>query len=224
MQNKSNPKQLRNRCIQSFAFSIATVLFIHPADAQVVQLPTTGTFSIQSGVSVPDSGSAYAGGYRSGAVGSQSRGPLERPAYGSQMSAAATSVHATIIDLGELDRMIRSQAGTKPAQVELANEDTRPSKFVHGAKAFPAQNAQYEYLAALSHDAKAAPSHVSEDTRYYLTLAQSARQKGHWHAVELYYKLAWESLPLDRRENALVALAKARSQSEKKETNPSKLR
>jgi hypothetical protein len=79
-------------------------------------------------------------------------------------------------------------------------------------------------LAALSHDAKAAPSRVSEDTRYYLSLAQGARQKGHWHAVELYYKLAWESLPLDRRENALVALANARSQPEKKETNKSKSR
>ena len=224
MQNKSNPKQSRSRCIQSFVFAITTVLFVYPADAQVVQLPTTGSFSIQSGVSVPDSGSAYAGGYRSGAIGSQSQGPLGRSAYGSQTSSASASVRATIIDLGELDRMILSQAGTKPAIPELENKDTPPPKYVHGDKAFPAPNAQYEYLAALSNDAKAAPSRVSEDTRYYLSLAQGARQKGHWHAVELYYKLAWESLPLDRRENALVALANARSQPEKKETNKSKSR
>ncbi|MCY2979342.1 MAG: hypothetical protein NTU79_11820 [Planctomycetota bacterium] len=78
MQNKSNPKQSRSRGIQSFVFAITTVLLIHPADAQVVQLPTTGSFSIQSGVSVPDSGSAYAGGYRSGAIGQRAKPTREK--------------------------------------------------------------------------------------------------------------------------------------------------
>ena len=166
MQNKSNPKQSRSRCIQSFVFAITTVLFVYPADAQVVQLPTTGSFSIQSGVSVPDSGSAYAGGYRSGAIGSQSQGPLGRSAYGSQTSSASASVRATIIDLGELDRMILSQAGTKPAIPELENKDTPPPKYVHGDKAFPAPNAQYEYLAALSNDlARDLRNRLAEDSR-----------------------------------------------------------
>ena len=207
-------------CVNSFVFAIL-VSSIDTVDAQVVQLPTTGTFSIQSSVSVPDSGAAYLGGNRAGAMGRQSRGslgPAGSTAYGSQMSSAAASVRATIIDLDELDRLIRSQAGAKAAIPNLTTESVRPPMRMSDSTRQPIPIASYEYLAALSHDEKVAPERVSEDTRYYLSLAAGARQKGHWHAVELYYKLAWESLPVERRENALVALANARSSSEKSNT------
>ena len=183
------------------------------AFSQTVQLPTVGSFSLETSVGVPDQGSAYLGSSRSGSSRQDMRGPLNS-AYGSSMSAAGASVHTTIIDLDELDRMIRSQTSPKPIAPVLNGLNKDSSKYGKGANAFPIKNAEYEYLAALSHEAKSSPERVSEDTRYYLSLAEGAKQKMHWNAVELYYKLAWQSLPVSRRESVLEALVQARANSE----------
>lgn len=180
------------------------------AFSQIVQLPSTSTFSLQTSVMAPDSGSAHLGGIRKNAVGSQSLGPGSL-ASGASRSSANASVHATIIDLNELDLMIRSQAGGKPTIPDLVSYQSKPSKYANGKKGFPSQNAGYEYLAAITHQEKPRPDQISSDTTYYLTLAASATQKQHWAAVELYYKLAWESLPQSRRDHVLNALVEARS-------------
>jgi hypothetical protein len=180
--------------------------------AQVVQMPSTGTFSLSGSASVPDGGSAYLGGNRRSGSGSTSRGPLSTSAFGSQASSGSASVHATIIDLDELDRMIRSQTGTKSATPTLNSKPAKPSKFGVAIKRQPESPREYEYLSTLSHLEQVKSSQLNEDARYYLSLANDARQKGHWHAVELYYKLAWESLPEKRRDLARQALAKARTE------------
>jgi hypothetical protein len=179
-------------------------------NAQIVQVPTIGTFSIQSAVSVPDSGSAYLGGNRSASSYSRSSGPMGRGGV-SQMSAGAASVRATIIDLDELDRMIRSQATAKSTIPALKSEPTSPSKFPNAAKPKPEQAAVYEYLEALSHDHSKPDTKSYDAASYYLELAHAAKQKGHWHAVELYYKLAWKSLPTKRQAQAIESLARAKA-------------
>ena len=70
--------------------------------AQIVQIPSMGTFNISSSASVPDQGSAFLGGNRT-AVGSSARGTVGR-----DRSSASVSASTTVIDLDELDRMIRS--------------------------------------------------------------------------------------------------------------------
>lgn len=178
--------------------------------SQIVQLPTAGTFSLQTSVMVPDSGSAELGGYRRNAVGSQSLGPGSLASGASRTSAMAT-VRATIIDLNELDLMIRSQAGSKPTSPDFVSNQSRPSQYASGQKGVPLKNAEYEYLAAITHREKTGPDQMSSDATYYLSLASNAKQQRHWAAVELYYKLAWESLPERRRESVLKSLLEARS-------------
>ncbi len=191
--------------------TIAILLSIPPgcAFAQTVQLPTVGTFSLNTSVLAPDSGTAYMGGNRRNAMGSQALG-IGSSAFGSTSSAASASVRATIIDLNELDLMIRSQAGSKPTIPDLNSHQSKPSKYANGILGTAIQNAGYEYLAALTHEEKAGSEQISSDTTYYLSLASNARQQRHWAAVELYYKLAWQSLPESRRESVLKSLAEAR--------------
>ena len=177
--------------------------------SQIVQLPTSGTFSLQTSVMVPDSGSVDLAGYRRNAVGSQSLGPGSL-ASGVSRTLANATVRATIIDLNELDRMIRSQAGSLPGIPDFASNQSRPSQYASSQKGVPLKNADYEYLAAITHQEKTEPDRMSSDATYYLSLAANAKQQRHWAAVELYYKLAWESLPESRRESVLKSLVEAR--------------
>ena len=192
------------------AFLVFALVPASNAVSQVVQLPTTGTFALQTSVLAPDSGTAYLGGNRRYSAASQSLGPGSS-AIGSTRSAASVTARATIIDLNELDLMIRSQAGSKPVVPDLVGSRSKPSQYVGGKKGTQLHNAEYEYLAALSHREKASPEQANSDTAYYLSLANNAKQQHHWASVELYYKLAWESLPDARRESVLQSLLDARS-------------
>ncbi|MEQ1827288.1 MAG: hypothetical protein ABL921_15130 [Pirellula sp.] len=180
----------------------------------VVQLPVVGNFSINTAVSVPDSGAAYLGSNRYGATSRQSRGGLTTgSASGSQMRTGGATAHATIIDLDELDRMIRSQTHRKPTEPQFAADASPPSGYPSLTKPKPTQKPEYAYLEALTHGAGSSQDRIAEDASYYLSLARNARQLGHWHAVELYYKLAWECLPPSRRERAIEHLENARSKT-----------
>ncbi|MCY2985046.1 MAG: hypothetical protein NTY15_15590 [Planctomycetota bacterium] len=201
------------RLICMISIGVFGHLLVGSAKAQVVQIPTVGTFSLQTSVVVPDSGSAYLGGSQRGAVGSNSLGPGSI-ARGATQTSAGASVHATIIDLNELDLMIRSQAGSKPTVPDLVSIRSKPPQYSLKQNGTNIKNAEYEYLAALSHSENTAPDRVSSDSSYYLSLANDARQQRHWAAVELYYKLAWESLPVARRQSVLKTLMEARSKPE----------
>jgi hypothetical protein len=175
--------------------------------AQVVQLPTLGTFSIQTTVSAPDNGSTYAGGRGYTASGGARQG-LTRASGGLTLANGA-SVHATVIDLNELDKMIRSQSGSKPFEPDLAQErsNVKPHSIGNSDKVDPPP--QYAYLMAMSHSTLNEERSI-EDVRYYLSLASEAKRKSQWGAVELYYQMAWKSLPESRRNTALAALVKSR--------------
>ena len=216
--------RLTRRLACPFCLVASSCLFFESARAQVVQIPTVGTFSLSTTVMVPDSGSAYLGGNHRGALGSNSLGPGSI-ARGATQTSSGVSVHATIIDLNELDLMIRSQAGSKPTVPDLVGARSKPSQYSTTPKGTVTKNAEYEYLAALSHTERAESGNVTSDTAYYLSLANDARQQRHWAAVELYYKLAWDSLPVKRRESVLKTLVEARNKpevdpkSEKKKTS-----
>lgn len=153
------------------------------------------------------------GGNRSGRIASQSRGPFDRTAIGSQMSAGGASVHATIIDLDEFDRMIRSQVGKTPFNTQLNAESAPASKYANANPPQPTYAPAYEYLYVLSHPEASQNQDDTSDAAYYLELAHAAKLKGHWHAVDLYYKMAWKKLPENRRNHAIEMLAQARAKS-----------
>ena len=202
-------RKSRRTDLSSLAVAMFVLVQSNVAIAQIVQLPTTGTFSLQTSVMAPDSGSAYLGGNRRYSAGSRSLGPGSI-ASGMTSTTASVTARATIIDLNELDLMIRSQAGSKPTVPDLVASRSRPSQYATEQNGKLQQSAGYEYLAALTHREKESPQHANSDTAYYLSLANNAKQQRHWASVELYYKLAWESLPEARRESVLKSLVEAR--------------
>lgn len=95
------------------------------AKAQVVQLPTVGVTSAATTVSVPDRGGILLGGVGRSSSGSVSRGIgpgrlLGNRASGSSVSGGTMSVHATIIDLDELDAAVLAEAARRREAVGLA--------------------------------------------------------------------------------------------------------
>ncbi len=182
---------------------------------QVVQLPTVGTFNISTTVEVPDGGTMNLGGIGSNRYGSTSRGGLQKNrAIGGGGGYSGASVNAMIIDLDELDRMIRSQATANPQDPKLSGAQPKAQNRVPSKVAARQQPAEYEYLAQMSGHGESSEPFDAENARYYLTLAENARQQGHWASVEVYYKLAWGSLPESRRDQSLKALADARLKKE----------
>jgi hypothetical protein len=190
--------------------------------AQTVQMPGQGTFSLSTTVAAPDRGAMSAGGFGNSRMGSTGRGVGSRVS-GSGDGASSMSVRSSVIDLDELDRMIRSQASTVSEVPDLQQTDpqlnTRIPAAARGRKARP----DYDYLAVLSGHAGYDPgvsgngasfqSVDREATKFYLAKASLAKQRGHWASVEIYYRLAWGSLSPERRELALKALADARARA-----------
>ncbi|MEZ6110141.1 MAG: hypothetical protein R3C99_03880 [Pirellulaceae bacterium] len=101
------------------AIALLAFLGAHEAWGQAVQLPTYSQFGVQTSALVPDGGAAYLGGVRRSAIGSVSRGlpgggPLfKNRAIGRSDSATGVSVHATIIDLRELDEAVLAEAAAR---------------------------------------------------------------------------------------------------------------
>lgn len=156
-----------------------------------------------------------------GGSGSASRGGLGAGvARGSSLGGGQVSVHATVIDLAELDSMIRSQSGKMTDQPKLHANAPRPQ---YSTKAKPRSKfhaAEYDYLMTLSRDGQVVESRDRDAVSYYLALAEQARLRGNWNSVELYYKMAWDHLPPTRREAALKDLAKARTPPPSKPSDP----
>lgn len=92
------------------------------ASAQVVQLPTFGTFSVGTTVNVPDRGGALLGGVTRGASASIERGVpglgnvpyagrlFRNRAIGTTRSPSTVSVHAYIIDFEAMDKALLAEA------------------------------------------------------------------------------------------------------------------
>lgn len=179
---------------------------------QVVQLPTVGSFNLSTSAGVPVSGSAGLGGSMVGGSGSASRVGLGAGvARGSSLGGGQVSVHTTVIDLAELDSMIRSQSGKVADQPKLHASSPRSQ---YSTKVKPRSRfhaVEYDYLMVLSRDGQVVENRDRGAVSYYLALAEQARLRGNWNSVELYYKMAWDHLPPIRREAALRDLAKART-------------
>jgi hypothetical protein len=154
-------------------------------------------------------------------AGSVQRGGAR--AIGSSYSGANATVKATIIDLDELDRLIRSEANTRPIPVDWSR--VTPPKvgndFNHNT-ALPDRPAAYAYMMAMSTKPSETKNSI-EDARYYLSLASDARRRGHWTSVELYYQMAWDALPENRKKLATDAFVKAKEKKadEEKKKLPS---
>jgi hypothetical protein len=202
--------------------------FVPTAIAQVVQMPRSETFSLSASTTIPDTGSAYLGSSAYSRSGSTGRGSIGGVgSYGSNLGRGGVSVQSTVIDLAELDSMIRSQSGKIPGQAKLQPKDPEETGRKRAAASGRIDQPDYDYLIALSSNQDLSQRGDPDAVAYYLGMAEQARSRGTWSSVELYYSLAWKNLPAARREAALLELARARAQGKKNEgllkiTEPSK--
>ena len=152
---------------------------------QVVQLPTLGTFSVNTSVLVPDTGSTSLGSIRSSANGSNQRGSFPGSARGSRSIAGGVSVHATIIDLQEMDREILQLAANQknPTVAELHLDRLTKSKLVGLSQA------------------------DLDDVRFYLIKAQEARRHGRLESADVYLKLAESKIPTGKQAKSVAPFA-----------------
>ena len=210
LSSRSHVKDLLRSFRARLVLACSLGLLSVPAHGQgfTVQLPTHGTFSIQTSVSVPDGGEMNLGGNVRYGAGTTRRGGAR--AFGSSYGSSNASVKATIIDLDELDRLIRSEANVRPIPVDWSTvPPPKVGNDLNHDSALPDRPPAYAYMMAMSTTSKTKKSSI-EDARYYLSLANDAKRRGHWTSVELYYQMAWDALPEHRKKIATDAILKAK--------------
>jgi hypothetical protein len=164
-----------------------------------VQLPTFRFFTVQTSVSVPDGGGTYLGGMKSARDSSLTRGfgPLRNRGIGSDRGAAGMSVHATIIDLKEMDDAILAEAAAgKPGAAAFDPEAARAELLSrHVGKTYasvaksPASAPLTGSVAAIrAQNAAAAEARVAEAAQYFAK-AQTAETEGKPAVAKYYYQL-----------------------------------
>ncbi len=200
-------------CIAAFALAFS---FMHASNgfAQVVQLPNLKTFSISGGVAVPDQGQTELSSHQRNALGSGRTRTGQ--SFSQSASSGTTSVRSTIINLQELDLMIRNEACHKPQPIVLGPNHPKIVPHEHLSRACTEPAPAYAYMMTMSHDPKVLRPN-NEDAHYYLELAKKSVRTKNWSNVELYYSLAWQHLPQSKRDSAVKELLAARETRAEKE-------
>jgi hypothetical protein len=166
-----------------------------------VQLPTFRFFTVQTSVSVPDGGGTYLGGLKSARDSSLTRGfgPFRNRGIGSDRGAAGMSVHATIIDLKEMDDAILAEAAAgRPgapafdpdsARAELLSRHVGTT-FASHAAASAAETAPLagSVAAIRAENAVAAQARAAEAAQYFAK-AQRAEGEGKPTVAKYYYQM-----------------------------------
>jgi hypothetical protein len=166
-----------------------------PLVPTTVQLPTFSFFTVQTTVSVPDSGGSYLGGLMRARDGSVTRGngPLRNRGIGSERGASGMSVHATIIDNSEIDEALLAQAAARRGervdlsaakaealtrQVSRADPSTKPSSTM-------AANS----LAAIREQNAAAAAQRAGEAAALYAKARQAEAEGKPGVAKVYYQM-----------------------------------
>ena len=215
----------------SFAIAVASAI---QCQAQVVQLPAVGTFSVSTTVSVPDQGTASLGGVGRSSYGTTSRGagPLASRASGGQSSASSVSVSATIIDLAAMDEAILNMpADTKQVpNYEVRKSGTKivntltPHHYDRESVRPAAPPQPYDWMRALGpqgndhYDSADGKIHDGSNVRYFMERAAEAHSLGRDAAARVYYKMALERMtPAQRQRMEQIRANRAAPEKSKKD-------
>ena len=201
--------------LQTLLAAACIAVFSHSALAQqaptTVQLPTFRFFTVQTSVSVPDSGGAYLGGIKRARDGRMTRGigPLRNGAIGMERGAAGMHVKATIIDNQELDAAVLAEAAARRGgfdpSIAKASALTRNVGQAAGGGTAHSTEPPIESVAAIrARNAAAAAERQSEAEQYFVK-AEQAEADGKPAVARIYYQMV-------ARRNAgdLSALANSR--------------
>jgi hypothetical protein len=128
--------------VSTLVFSLVSTAIAQPnVPATTVQLPSFSVFTVQTTVSVPDSGGAYLGGLNSGASNSSrfGIGPFRNRGLSSTRAASGMSLSATIIDHDEIDRALLAEAAATHVSADAAavKIDTKAAAIAKSIKPEP---------------------------------------------------------------------------------------
>jgi hypothetical protein len=173
-------------CVAKHGFSQAPP----PNAPTTVQLPTFSFFTVQTTVSVPDSGGAFLGGIGRGADGSGSRGfgPLANRGSGSSREAGGISVQASIHDREEMDWAVLAQAAENSRQNFPAAKAEQISGRIGRSEAGSSSGVAGSLAEIRSHQAAGAASRTAEATELF-TKAQRAEAEGKSGLARIYYQM-----------------------------------
>jgi hypothetical protein len=163
---------------------------VPPGVPTTVQLPTFSFFTVQTTVSVPDSGGMSLGGINRATNGSTTRGfgPLQNRALSSTRGASGTSVHASIIDHHELDEAVLAEAAARrgatvdPVAAKAAALSRNTAGQASGGPAI-------QSLAAIREQNALAAAQQTREVAEYLAKAQQAEAEGKPGVAKIYYQI-----------------------------------
>jgi hypothetical protein len=185
--------------------SIGRALVAQALPATTVQLPTFSVFSVQTTVSVPDSGDGALGGIQRGFDSSIERGlsPLRARAIASSKAAGGVSVSATIIDHDEIDRALLAAAARRGEAVDpatpkataiskaVARSDSRAAGSGSADHIASAATSSYlpDSLAAIRERNVAVASERASELASYFAQAKKAEADGKLAMAKVYYQM-----------------------------------
>jgi hypothetical protein len=190
---------LLTSCI-ALLLAVQAPAFGQAQPATTVQLPTFRFFTVQTSVSVPDGGGAYLGGMKTARDSSLTRGfgPFRNRGIGSDRGAAGMSVHATIIDLKEMDDAILAEAAAGRPGAAAFDPDAARAELLsrHVGKTFTSAttaSSDPEPLAGSvaairAQNAAAAEARTAEAAQYFAK-AQAAETEGKPAVAKYYYQM-----------------------------------
>ncbi len=172
----------------------------------MVQLPTFQFFTVQTTVSVPDSGGAYLGGVGRSSTHSRQRGlPLlhRDPLFGGRAigrtsGASGISVHAQIYDMQAMDEALLRQAGG------LRGNDRRIA--ASRVRQEPAKS-----VAQIRRDQKVRAETDGDEADRYLEHGRQALAEGKAGVARVNLQMALRRAQGERRNLVLSELAKLQS-------------
>ncbi len=182
----------------------------HALTQNVVQLPTFHFTTVDTTVSVPDGGSAYLGGILSASSGINSSGvPIlgklpglgrlfGNRAIGRDVSANSMRVHATIIDLNEMDDMILGQAAARRSHVGQVSATDLKAYFLsqhvgrRNERLFePApQRPAPLSVAAIRRTNELAVQQRDDEAHFYFEKGRKAEADGKAGVAKIFYQMA----------------------------------
>jgi hypothetical protein len=166
-----------------------------PMVPTTVQLPSFSFFSVNTTVSVPDSGGAYLGGIKRARDSSTTRGfgPLKNRGIGGERLASGVSVEATIIDHDELDRAVRGAARREPVDPDVVRADELSRHVgrepVRATAGLPSSAPLPGSVAAIRAEKAAATAEQDAETAKYFVQAQQAEVDGKPVVARVYYAM-----------------------------------
>jgi hypothetical protein len=200
--------------IRSGALAVLLCLAVwSPALAQpavAVQLPTIQIFTVDTTVSVPDSGGAYLGGIGRRQAGGGRSGLIPfRPGagVGAGVQAGGVQARATIIDLNEWDAFVLGQAPRAAVRPPLRPDLDLALAMEPGEKGALPPDDPPQSVAEVRRRRAAGADLRHAEGREHLDKAIAAEEAGRWGAAKVYYRMAARRLEGDERAEALARMA-----------------